>query len=148
MNIKIKEMTIHDLKNIKNILNSDFDDFWNYNIIKEELESDNSKYIIALYNDEIVGFAGIKITLDTADIMNIVTKKSFRNNGIGSLLLKNLITISKKLNLNTITLEVNENNISAIHLYEKSGFQNLGIRKNYYKNENAIIMTKELNTLI
>lgn len=147
MDITIKKMSIIELDNIKDILTSDFDNFWNYNILKEELESDNSKYIIALNYDEIVGFAGIKIMLDEADIMNIVTKKNYRNKGVGSLLLENLINISKDLNLNTITLEVNEENIPAIHLYEKFGFKNLGIRKNYYKDKNGIIMTKNLNTL-
>ena len=75
--VQITEMSLFDLENIKDILISDFDDFWNYNILKSELESSNSKYIIAKTNDgEIIGFAGIKIILDNADIMNIVVKKS------------------------------------------------------------------------
>ena len=145
MDIKIEKMTITDLNNIKDNLNSDFDDFWNYNILKEEIENNNSKYIVAKINDEIVGFAGIKIIMDKADIMNIVTKKSFRNEGIGTLLLENLISIAYELKLSGISLEVNEENLPAIHLYEKFGFQNLGIRKNYYQDKNAIIMTKKLN---
>lgn len=145
MNIEIKEMTITELDDIKDIFASDFDDFWNYNILKEELESKNSKYIVAIIDRKIVGFAGIKVMLDEADIMNIVTKKDFRNKGIGNLLLENLITLSRNLNLNTITLEVNEENMPAIRLYEKFGFRNLGVRKNYYKDKNGIIMTKTLN---
>lgn len=145
MNIEIKEMTITELDYIKDIFTSDFDDFWNYNILKEELESKNSKYIVAIIDRKIVGFAGIKVMLDEADIMNIVTKKDFRNKGIGNLLLENLITLSRNLNLNTITLEVNEENMPAIRLYEKFGFRNLGVRKNYYKDKNGIIMTKTLN---
>ena len=103
----------------------------------------NSKYIVAKLGKEIIGFAGIKIILDEADIMNIVTKKAFRNNGLGSLLLKNLINISKNSNVKSINLEVKEDNLSAIHLYKKFGFQILGTRKNYYKNKNAIIMKKD-----
>lgn len=145
MNIKIEKMTVTDLNNIKDNLNNDFDDFWNYSILKEEIKSNNSKYIIAKINNEIVGFAGIKIIMDEADIMNIVTKKSSRNQGIGTLLLKNLIFIAHELQLSSISLEVNEENLPAIHLYEKFGFENLGIRKNYYQDKNAIIMTKKLN---
>ena len=75
--------------------------------------------------------------------MNIVVKKDFRNNGIGSLLLDYLISYSKSINLKTITLEVNEINIPAIKLYEKFDFEKLGIRKKYYNGENdAIIMSK------
>ena len=145
MDIEIRQMLLSDLETIKDYLISDFDDFWNYNILKEELISENSKYIVAILNKtEIVGFAGIKIIFDEADIMNIVTKKTYRNVGIGSSLLERLIIISKNLKLSSITLEVNEENIPAIHMYKKFGFKSLGIRKNYYKDKNGIIMTKNL----
>ncbi len=144
--IDIQEMSLNDLEKIKDILISDFDDFWNYNILKDELESPNSKYIIAKTNDgEIIGFAGIKIIINTADIMNIVVKKSWRNQGVGSLLLNNLVSICKDLNLLSLSLEVNEDNHPAIHLYEKFGFKNIGLRKNYYKNNDGIVMEYSLN---
>ncbi len=140
--IDIHEMSLNDLEKIKDILISDFDDFWNYNILKEELESPNSKYIIAKINDgEIIGFAGIKILMDNADIMNIVVKKSCRNQGIGNLLLNNLISLCKDLNLLSLSLEVNEDNLPAIHLYEKFGFKQIGLRKNYYQDKNGIVMS-------
>lgn len=145
MDIKIEKMILTHLEKIKTLLISDFDDFWNYNILKEELESENSKYIIAKLDDEIIGFAGIKLVMDEADIMNIVTKKSYRNQGIGTLLLENLISICQNLNLSSLSLEVNEDNQTAIHLYKKLGFKEIGIRKNYYKNKNGIIMTLTLS---
>lgn len=142
--VEIKNMTLEHLETIKDVLNSEFDDFWNYNILKEELNSQNSCYIVAFLNNEIVGFAGIKFIANEADIMNIVTKKTFRNQGIGKLLLENLIQLAKSLHLKSITLEVNEENAPAIHLYKKFGFEILGIRKNYYQNKNGIIMTKKI----
>ena len=139
--INICEMSLEDLEKIKDILISDFDDFWNYNILKEELESTNSRYIIAKTNDgEIIGFAGIKIIIDTADIMNIVVK----NQGVGNFLLTNLISICKNLNLSSLSLEVNEDNVSAIHLYEKFGLKRIGLRKNYYHGKNGIVMSYSL----
>lgn len=144
MDFKIDKMSLEDLISIKDILTTEFDDFWNYEILKSELESNNSYFFVAKnISREIVGFAGIKVILDEADIMNIVVKKDFRNNGIGSLLLDYLISYSKSINLKTITLEVNEINIPAIKLYEKFDFEKLGIRKKYYNGENdAIIMSK------
>ena len=146
MDLKLGKMSIEDLKSIKNVLASDYDNFWSYDVLEEELECDNS-YVIVAKNDEnsIVGFAGLKVILDEADIMNIVVKKEFRHNGIGFILLENLINHSKELNLKTITLEVNENNLSAIRLYDKFSFDKLGIRKNYYDGKSdAIIMSKKL----
>ena len=139
--VDIKEMSLNDLEKIKDIFISDFDDFWNYNILKEELESPNSKYIIANTNDgEIIGFAGIKVLVDNADIMNIVVKKSCRNQGVGNSLLNNLISLCKNSNLSSLSLEVNEDNLPAIHLYEKVGFKKIGVRKNYYQGKDGIIM--------
>ena len=96
--------------------------------------------MVAILNEEIVGFAGIKMMMDEADIMNIVVKKTFRNQGIGTLLLKKLMDLSRELNCISITLEVMEENYPAIHLYKNLGFTQIGIRKNYYQDKNALIM--------
>lgn len=141
-NIEFKDMTITDLDSIKDNLYTDFDDFWSYNIFKSELENENSKYIIAILNNEIIGFAGIWQVIDEAHITNIVVRKDFRKLGIGSLLLEKLIDICKNSeSVNSITLEVNESNIPAQKMYEKFNFKVLGKRKNYYNNKAAIIMT-------
>lgn len=142
MNIKICNMSISDLVQIKDNLSTEFDDFWNYNVFRQELENTNSEYFIALKDNKIVGFAGIWTAVDDIHITNIVTKKDLRNQGIGTQLLKHLLLVAQKKNLPSLTLEVNEKNVYAIKLYEKYHFKKIGLRKNYYKqNENAIIMT-------
>lgn len=134
-------MNLQDLENIKSCLLTDFDDFWSYNILKQELENGKSKYFVAKQENEIVGFAGIMLIIDEVNIMNIVVKKDKRNLGVGSLLLEEIVKYSKIHNATSITLEVNEKNIPAIKLYEKYGFKQVGIRKKYYNNEdNAILM--------
>ena len=140
----IAKMTLEDLNNIKDNLISDFDDFWNYSVFKSELESDSSHYLVVKDNSKIIGFAGIKVTVPDCDIMNIVVKKDFRNQGIGSLLLKELINLSKSLNVKNLFLEVNEKNTPAILLYNKFGFKKISTRKNYYKDNNAIVMKLDL----
>ena len=134
-------MNLQDLENIKDCLLTDFDNFWSYNILKQELENGKSKYFVAKQENEIVGFAGILLIIDQVNIMNIVVKKDKRNFGIGSSLLEEIIRYSKIHNATSITLEVNEKNIPAIKLYEKYGFKQVGLRKKYYNNEdNAILM--------
>lgn len=141
--MEISEMTLVDLEQMKNTLYSDFDNFWSYNILKQELENENTTYIIAKKNNEVVGFAGISICLDEATLNNIVVKKTCRGHGIGSELLEALIEICSDLDLNSFTLEVSVSNEPAINLYKKFGFKNLGIRKKYYNNSlDAYIMTK------
>lgn len=136
-------MTIKDLEQMKDTLYSDFDNFWSYNVLKQELENKDTTYIIAKENNEVVGFAGISICLDEATLHNIVVKKSYRRRGIGGELLESLIELCSELRIKSFTLEVNVANEPAIHLYEKFGFKNLGIRKKYYNNsQDAYIMTK------
>ena len=81
--IKIENMQLIDLEKIKNNLQSDFDEFWNYEIFKEELTNNNSSYLILKYNNDILGFAGIKNICNEANIMNIVIRKDKRNLGFG-----------------------------------------------------------------
>ena len=141
--IKITEMTIKDFEEIKEILQTDFDEFWTANVLKSELESDLSKYIVAKIDEKIVGFAGVIILPDDVEITNIVTKKQERKKGIGKELLDKLIEIAKQTGKDNISLEVNEKNIVAISLYKKAGFKEVGIRKKYYNGiDDAIIMTK------
>lgn len=145
MDLKFSDMNLIDLNNIKDILYSDFDDFWDYDTLKEELQCSSSFFKVVKNDDVIIGFAGFKVILDEADIMNIVVKKDYRHNKVGSILLQNLVSFAKSLNLKTITLEVNENNLFAIQLYNKFDFRSIGIRKNYYDGiNNAIIMSKLL----
>lgn len=140
--IQISSMSISHLDEIKDILSSEFDNFWTYSVFKSELQNPNSQYFVAIQDDEIVGFAGIWKAIDDMHITNIVTRISKRHLGIASMLLEKLINVSKEENVNSLTLEVNENNIYAIRLYEKYNFKKIGLRKNYYaQNENAIIMT-------
>lgn len=141
-NLKISNMTISDFEIISPILLTDFDDFWSPEILKSELSNKDSYYIVAKVNTEIVGFAGIWKSVDDIHITNIVVKKSFRKNGIGSLLLQKLISVTNKLGYKELTLEVNSSNLPAKKLYLKFGFKELGIRKKYYNNtDDAIIMT-------
>ena len=142
--LETSSMTINDLEEIESILTSDFDDFWTYNILKSELENPLSHYIVIKQNKQIIGFAGILDTCDQMEITNIVVKKSFRNKGIGNILLKELIRLSK--GKDNIYLEVNTKNIIAIRLYEKNGFKKCGLRKKYYNNtDDAILMNLKIN---
>ncbi len=139
----IMTMTLDDLEEMKDTLYSDFDNFWSYNVLKQELVNQNTTYIIAKENSEVVGFAGISVCLDEATLNNIVVKKSYREKGIGGELLESLIELCSDMNMKLLTLEVNTQNTPAIKLYEKFGFKNQGIRKKYYNNtQDAFIMTK------
>ena len=143
MEISLEKMKIEDLEliDLKN-----FDDFWTESILKDEILSDSSYYIVARFQNDIIGFAGLKFLLDEAHITNIATRIDKRKNGVGSKLLEGLINRAKEESSVLITLEVNTENLPAINLYKKYGFEILGVRKKYYDNKFvAYIMTKYFN---
>lgn len=140
--IKITSMTHSDLKEFENIYDTEFQNTWKISILKGELNNPSSTYIVARIAEEIVGFAGVLFSVDTADITNIVVRKAYRHMGIGSKLLEELINLTKINNKTCLTLEVNTNNTYAKQLYSKYNFKNLGLRKKYYNGtDDAYIMT-------
>lgn len=143
--IEIRKMTIEDFEKISDNLEEKFDEFWKPSILKSELENPNSHYVVAIENEEVLGFAGIIVSLDDSEITNIVVRKDIRKKGIGTMLLEKLIEMSKDLKKDSISLEVNEKNCAAIKLYESLDFKALGSRKKYYNGkDDAIIMTKKI----
>ena len=76
--IQISEMTINDFEQISPILSSEFDDFWNENLLKSELQNPNSKSIVAKDEKQILGFACIWKAYDVMHVTNIVVKKTCR----------------------------------------------------------------------
>lgn len=144
MNITIEKMTKEHLEQIKNILMTEFDEFWNANVLEKELENPLSDYIVAINENEVVGYAGLWQPCDEGHITNIVTKLDKRGNKIASKMLEELIKIAKNKNLKCVTLEVNVHNEIAINLYKKYNFKEIGKRpKYYYNSEDALIMTLE-----
>lgn len=145
MEIEIQKMTKEHLKQIRDILQEQFDEFWNENVLNSELENPLSEYIVAIDDKEIVGYAGLWIPIDEGHITNIVTRKDKRGKNIGTKMLKELINLAKEKKLKCVTLEVNEHNKTAINLYTKHDFKEVGRRNKYYNNtDDAIIMTLEI----
>ena len=145
MDVKIEKMRKEHLEQIKNILEKQFDKFWNANVLNKELENPLSNYIVAINDGQVVGYAGLWQPLDEGHITNIVTKKDKRGNKIASKMLKQLIQMAQNKNLKCVTLEVNVHNDIAIKLYQKYNFKEVGRRAKYYNGtDDAIIMTKKL----
>lgn len=91
--------------------------------------------------DEIVSFIVFDIIYDRCEIIDIFTVDNYRNKGIASKLINEII---KDFDIINITLEVRIDNKNAINLYEKLGFIRASIRKDYYNGIDGILMIKEV----
>ena len=145
MDINIVDMTLNDISLIEPNFSECFDKFWSIDILKQDFKCENSAYIVAKAGNDVVGFGGIKIVFDEAEIMNIAVRADKRKHGIGSIILRKIIELAITSKCTNIYLEVNENNLPAISLYEKYDFKRIGLRKKYYNNtDDAIIMTRRI----
>ena len=81
---------------------------------------------------------------ERAELNQIFVKEEYRNNHYSNFLMEFFIEKCLEMGCMNITLEVNENNVIAYHLYEKYGFLSVGIREKYYKDGNAILMERKL----
>ncbi|WP_055071457.1 ribosomal protein S18-alanine N-acetyltransferase [Clostridium massiliamazoniense] len=120
---------------------------WDVFSLKGELVKHISHSFVALYEDKVIGFIGMWIIVDEAQINTIVTDPNYRNAGVGTTLLNHVINYCKDLNVSSISLEVRQSNEIAKKLYMNKGFFIEGERKNYYSNngETALLMRVNLN---
>ena len=122
-----------------------FHDPWSENSVASELNNPLSYWLVAMEDDRVAGYVGSQTVVGETDMMNVAVHPDFRRQGIAESLILTLVEGLKSLDSHCLTLEVRASNGSAIALYEKLGFAQIGLRKNYYSNpkEDALILRKE-----
>ena len=122
-----------------------FSDPWSENSVASELKNPLSLWIVAVEGETVAGYVGSQSVMGESDMMNIAVHPDYRRRGIGEKLVYELISGLKEGGNRCLTLEVRVSNAPAIALYEKLGFAQVGLRKNYYRNpkEDALILRKE-----
>ena len=103
-----------------------------------------SKWLVYIINNELVGFLNYYLLYENAELEYIYVLDKYRKKGIGFELMNFFINEVKSKKCINITLEVNINNIKAISLYKKFGFEKISIRKNYYGADDALLMLRKL----
>ncbi len=141
--ILIKDMEVHEVDQVMEVELQCFKTPWSKDSFIHEIENNKfAKYIVAIDQTEIIGYVGIWYVLDEGSITNVAVRKDYRRKGIANQLVTHILEDAKGKNIQKIFLEVRESNDSAKTLYERHGFEAIGIRKAYYKdnNEDAILM--------
>lgn len=119
---------------------------WSASLFLSELAQRSTRsYIVARYEGEVVGYAGMMFTGLEAHITNIAVDPTFHSRKVGSRLFLTLITEAIARGAETVSLEVRVSNLPAQAMYEKFGFAVAGTRKGYYieTKEDAFVMVAE-----
>ena len=147
LSLKISPMVHSHIDGVALIEKECFSTPWTKDGIESELSNENARFFVAEYMGETAGYLGMHIVLDECYIANVAVREKFRRKGIADKLLSVGEEKAKEESCAFISLEVRVSNEKAIALYKKRGYNEVGIRKNFYSDptENALIMTKNFS---
>lgn len=145
MEFDVSRMTPEDIDGVAELDRQCFKIPWSRKAFADELANEMTYYLKAKYNDEYIGYAGLWNIAGEGHITNIAVLEKYRNKGIATAMLNEMINYVKENSLTLLTLEVRKSNCPAIKLYKKFGFKILGERKHFYSDnrEDAFIMTMD-----
>ncbi|WP_026574002.1 ribosomal protein S18-alanine N-acetyltransferase [Bacillus sp. UNC438CL73TsuS30] len=136
-------MREEDIDQILEVEHASFTTPWSREAFYNELNNNKfAVYIVLEEEDKIIGYCGAWIVIDEAHITNIAILPGYRGKKLGEALLEKMMSVAREMGAKSMTLEVRVTNQIAQSLYRKFGFQNGGIRKNYYSDnqEDALVM--------
>lgn len=142
----VREMRPEDVLKVSDTEQACFSDPWSLETIKEGIESPFDTWLVLEEEGAVKGYCVFRIIAGEGELFRIAILPEYRGGGLAKKLMERLAEYSKEKAVTSIFLEVRESNKIAINLYKSYGFQEEGIRKNYYQNpsENAVIMRNNL----
>lgn len=131
----IRNIRPADLDEIYGIEKRAYKKGWSYGIFQQSLTSNRGFILIERDSDNIIGYGISQIIVDEFHILNICIHPDYQHQGLGKGLLYYLLEKAREFSCKDVFLEVRESNLIAIQLYLHAGFNEIGIRKNYYPSE-------------
>lgn len=139
----IRNMELDDIEQVMVVEISSFTTPWPERIFRQELlDNSHAYYFVMEIDKKIIGYVGMWVVFDDAQITNIAILPGFRGQKLGEKLFRFAIQRAISLGAKRLSLEVRISNIVAQKMYRKFGLVPGGIRKNYYtdNNEDAVVM--------
>ena len=147
LTITVRAMSLNDLPQVVAIEAQSHLEPWTQQAFRAELETSLvAQPLVALRKDEIIGYVVPWFVVDELQIANLTVKESFRQLGVGRLMLTHVLQMASARNCRNAYLEVRDSNVAARALYESLGFFVEGVRPKYYgrAQEDAVLMKKNL----
>ena len=145
----IRQMTEADVAAVAALEGENFSRPWSYDAFFKTLSDENYIVMIAKETDALLGYCVLLCTGEEADITNVCTAPAARGMGVATMMLTALMDAGKSRGVTEFFLEVREGNVPARSLYTKLGFEEIGLRKNYYEEpkEHAVLMKYMVGSL-
>lgn len=140
----IRKMRQEDTAAVSRLESEVFTMPWSESAFRKMAEEENAIYIVAVYQDTIIGNCGVRNILGEGEITNVAVGEKYRGHGVAKRMFRMLLTEGREHGIDAFTLEVRKSNLPAIRLYESFGFETAGIRPRFYEKpvEDALVMWK------
>jgi ribosomal-protein-alanine N-acetyltransferase len=141
--VHVQPMRRRHLRSVLRIEQQVYPRPWSSSLFMSELALRSTRaYYVARIGRDLVGYAGLMMTLDEAHVTTIAVDPRRHRSKIGTRLLLVLVREAIARGATAVTLEVRMSNHGAQDLYRRFGFEPVGVRKNYYQevNEDALVM--------
>jgi ribosomal-protein-alanine N-acetyltransferase len=149
--IRVRDMVPADIPAVHELEERLFPvDAWPLQMFVDELsQPETRRYLIAEAPDGIIGYAGLMCIEPIADVQTIAVVPEYEGKGIGSALLRELISEGRRRGAADLLLEVRADNPRAQQLYRRFGFEQIHVRRKYYRDGvDALIMRLELANVL
>lgn len=148
--VVVTPLRLEDLDELMPLEQASFALPWPRSVYRYELTQNSNGYYLAVRPaahlaalPALLAYGGFWLLEEEAHICTLATHPAFRRHGLGEWLLLHLLDLSQSVGAERATLEVRASNLAAQRLYRRTGFEQTGIRRRYYSdnNEDALIMT-------
>ncbi|WP_034449600.1 ribosomal protein S18-alanine N-acetyltransferase [Butyrivibrio sp. AE2032] len=141
----IREALPEDIDSIMELEKGSIVHPWARSEFEDLISNSNKLCLVAESDEKVVCYIGAETVLDECNIGNIVTDKVYRGRGFATELMSALMDELTKRGIAKVFLEVEHDNVPALALYEKQGFERYGQRRGYYgPGKDAVLMCKDL----
>lgn len=138
--IRLRSFTADDIEAAAAIEAAVYPQPWSLGVFGDELTQANRTYLAAVSGERLIGYGGLMTVGDEAHITTVVVAPDSRQDRVGTRLMLALTEAAIAGGARSLTLEVRASNQAAQALYRRFGMAPVGVRKNYYLTEDALIM--------
>lgn len=136
----VRRMETADIPAVAVMERAVFPDPWSASAFGEELAAAGRRYLVVEESGEIVGYGGVMVVGEDTHVTTLAVAPEERGRGLGTRLMLALAEEALAAGSSHLTLEVRVSNEAAQRLYHRFGFETVGLRRHYYRDEDALIM--------
>jgi ribosomal-protein-alanine N-acetyltransferase len=138
--VVVRTMTAEDVAAVLVIESLSYTDPWTADVFLSALAEDHHRLLVACADGELVGYGAVRIDEWVGQVLSVAVEPSHRNHRIGRAIMLELVRSARAAGAQSLRLEVRFKNDSARRLYEGLGLTVLAVRRNYYPDDDALIM--------